>query len=204
MNNWHDLFGTQRAPQTTAYIEVTLRNGATTRHKLEKIETSIGRDGSKNDICVNENVVSAQHLLIRHDNSSDSYTLVHPHPARLPGGTTNGLIFKRRRVPGKEEFKHDLGHGDSFSINNEVMFRFIVEQPAAQGPRPQATAFDLNKDEMTIGRTSANDIQLDHPQVSARHAVLRKSGSGHLLIDRNSTNHTYVNGRSITRTLLKR
>ncbi|HET9918888.1 MAG TPA: ATP-binding cassette domain-containing protein, partial [Ktedonobacteraceae bacterium] len=47
-------------------------------------------------------------------------------------------------------------------------------------------------------------IQLDHPQVSARHAVLRKSGSGHLLIDRNSTNHTYVNGRSITRTLLKR
>jgi ABC-type multidrug transport system ATPase subunit len=49
----------------------------------------------------------------------------------------------------------------------------------------------------SIGRTPENDIQIPHPQVSSRHAVLHSIAGQLFLEDRGSANGTYVRGQRI-------
>jgi ABC-type multidrug transport system ATPase subunit/pSer/pThr/pTyr-binding forkhead associated (FHA) protein len=49
----------------------------------------------------------------------------------------------------------------------------------------------------TIGRTPDNDIRIDHPQVSSKHALLHKVQNQLFLEDRGSANGTYVRGQRI-------
>ena len=48
---------------------------------------------------------------------------------------------------------------------------------------------------VTIGRLSNNDVVLADPNVSRRHAELRRSGEDWVLVDLDSTNGTLVNGK---------
>ncbi len=57
--------------------------------------------------------------------------------------------------------------------------------------------YELADDTLTIGRTSDNDIVLDNPGVSSHHAEVKAEGIGHILIDRNSTNGTFINNQRI-------
>ena len=61
----------------------------------------------------------------------------------------------------------------------------------------------LNKSSISIGRGQECDIRLRSSSVSRYHAVLRISHDAVIFEDMNSTNGCYVNGRRITRQLLK-
>lgn len=50
----------------------------------------------------------------------------------------------------------------------------------------------------SIGRTPDNDIRIDSPQVSSRHALLHKVGADLFIEDRGSANGTYVRGQRIS------
>ncbi|MDP7035584.1 MAG: ATP-binding cassette domain-containing protein [Planctomycetota bacterium] len=47
---------------------------------------------------------------------------------------------------------------------------------------------------LTIGRSSTNQIELPHSQVSQLHALLRQAQGKHFILDQGSTNGTFVNG----------
>jgi ABC-type multidrug transport system ATPase subunit/ABC-type multidrug transport system permease subunit len=51
---------------------------------------------------------------------------------------------------------------------------------------------------LVVGRTSDNDLTIDHPLVSRHHAQFARSGSRWTVTDLRSTNGTYVNGRRVT------
>ncbi|GAA2341374.1 hypothetical protein GCM10009854_17300 [Saccharopolyspora halophila] len=51
----------------------------------------------------------------------------------------------------------------------------------------------LDKDVVTIGRASTNDIVLEDATVSSRHAEIRLRGDRHVLADGGSLNGTYLN-----------
>ena len=55
----------------------------------------------------------------------------------------------------------------------------------------------FDKDEITIGRVSGNDIVLAKGNISKRHTRLTKRDGGMEIADLKSTNGTYVNGRKI-------
>ena len=58
-------------------------------------------------------------------------------------------------------------------------------------------------DRRTIGKSSENDIVMNHDDVSRRHAVLYKEANGNIVVeDLNSTNGTFVNGCKITSQVL--
>src|ERR1035437_2347394 len=61
----------------------------------------------------------------------------------------------------------------------------------------------LTKDRTTLGRRPYNDIVIDNLAVSGEHAVIEMSVGAVYLEDLNSTNGTYVNGRTIKKHLLK-
>lgn len=58
---------------------------------------------------------------------------------------------------------------------------------------------ELGTDRMTIGRHPHNDIVLDHPTISSRHACITLLGDHALLEDLGSTNGTFVNGKRVER-----
>jgi predicted component of type VI protein secretion system len=70
-----------------------------------------------------------------------------------------------------------------------------------QGPRPNLV-FDLDQDSYTIGREAGNEIVIEDPQVSRRHAQLTRQGEAYILEDIGSTNGTYVNGKRVTAPVL--
>lgn len=59
--------------------------------------------------------------------------------------------------------------------------------------------FDLNRTELTLGRTEENDIQLPHRSVSSRHAKIVHDGGIYRIIDLDSANGVLVNGEEYAR-----
>jgi len=62
---------------------------------------------------------------------------------------------------------------------------------------------ELGGDIVTIGRDPSNKIVVDHPSISAHHALLLRSGTSYWLKDLNSTNGTWMNGDYVTDVELK-
>jgi len=62
---------------------------------------------------------------------------------------------------------------------------------------------ELGGDFLTIGRAPSNKIVVDHPSVSAQHALLLRTGASYWLKDLNSTNGTWINGDCVTDVELK-
>ena len=62
---------------------------------------------------------------------------------------------------------------------------------------------ELIGDFVFIGRTQSNQIVIDHPTVSAQHALLLRVGDSYWLKDLNSTNGTQINGVFVTEAALK-
>lgn len=72
------------------------------------------------------------------------------------------------------------------------MLRITVTK---EGGSPQVSTFD--KREISVGRTTANDLVIAEPGVSSHHARILFTGDGVTLIDLESTNGTFVNGERI-------
>jgi pSer/pThr/pTyr-binding forkhead associated (FHA) protein len=70
----------------------------------------------------------------------------------------------------------------------------VVESPAAVAP------FELKfeaDEQISIGRDPKSRVQLPDASVSLRHALIRPSGTGYVLIDESSTNGTYLNANRL-------
>lgn len=63
--------------------------------------------------------------------------------------------------------------------------------------------FPLGGAPLTIGRTEGNDVCIDHPTVSGRHARVEPMAEGFVLTDLGSRNGSFVNGKKVTRALLR-
>jgi pSer/pThr/pTyr-binding forkhead associated (FHA) protein len=65
------------------------------------------------------------------------------------------------------------------------------------GPTP-GKDFPLEKPELFIGRDLGNDIVINDPEVSRRHARLYLQGNAYIIEDLGSTNGTSINGQHLT------
>jgi len=63
----------------------------------------------------------------------------------------------------------------------------------------QGTRFELEGQAVGLGRDSANSLQLHDTEVSRQHAELQRTENTYLLVDLNSSNGTFVNGRRVQR-----
>ena len=61
----------------------------------------------------------------------------------------------------------------------------------------QGCRFDIRDSIVSIGRETSNLFQIHDPEVSRKHAEIRKSGQQDVLFDSNSSNGLFVNGKRI-------
>jgi predicted component of type VI protein secretion system len=64
------------------------------------------------------------------------------------------------------------------------------------GPTPDKV-YELSQAVVNIGRDYANDIVINHPEISRRHARLTVQGGSYILEDLGSTNGAFVNGQRL-------
>ena len=65
------------------------------------------------------------------------------------------------------------------------------------------TRHDVSQRRMVLGRSKECDLQVDDPNVSRRHAELRREGASFWIVDLGSTNGIDVNGRRTARAKLE-
>jgi pSer/pThr/pTyr-binding forkhead associated (FHA) protein len=97
----------------------------------------------------------------------------------------------------------DFGHTMVYSPDREA--RLLEPEPSrarallvAEGRRNA-----LSGDRVLIGRSRECDIALSDPNVSRRHAELRREGDGWAVVDLGSTNGVKVNRRRVNEALLQ-
>jgi hypothetical protein len=84
----------------------------------------------------------------------------------------------------------------------------VPEPEPARKPRERAlllwdgNELTLDQGVVVLGRSSGCDIVVDDPNVSRRHAEIRRLGEGYSLVDLGSTNGTEVNGQRVGETSL--
>ncbi len=71
------------------------------------------------------------------------------------------------------------------------MPRIVITVP---GRTPQPYRFQLDRQSVSLGRGSENDIVVDCPSVSVRHAVMERIEGGYRLRDQGSTNGIKLDG----------
>src|SRR5688500_18580947 len=73
------------------------------------------------------------------------------------------------------------------------MFQITINEKGGQ-----AKSLDFDKNEITIGRVQGNDVVLPNGNISKRHSRIVLKDGKFIIIDMQSTNGTYVNGKKIT------
>jgi Flp pilus assembly CpaF family ATPase len=74
----------------------------------------------------------------------------------------------------------------------------VIELRIEGGPEPDSRVERFDRDEISIGRTKANDLVLAHSTVSSRHARIQRENGRWVVVDQGSTNGTSLNGAPVT------
>jgi pSer/pThr/pTyr-binding forkhead associated (FHA) protein len=166
-------------------------------------KTRIGRDEA-NEISIPHEGLSRLHATISY--SGGTYWIE-------DGGSTNGTFLNGHRIK-KERLKAfdviSLGRGvDLIFLMAEVsdlsaaLRRGIVnaKMVALDGPEPGAARV-IPKGTITIGRTSACNVQLEGKAISKIHARIERTSDRLVVSDLGSSNGTFVNGAPIETAVL--
>ncbi len=63
--------------------------------------------------------------------------------------------------------------------------------------------YELKEFETSIGRDDVNSIPIDHPSISRVHCFINRKEGYYEIVDNDSTNGVFVNGKKVKKTLLK-
>jgi len=181
-------------PNESPHLSIRWPNGHTNYFAVEKDVTLVGRSpGADLSIPEGYGFVSSRHFELRRH--AGNFTIVDLN-------STNGTLLNNR--PLAADTPADLHNNaiirigdDSFGISLGMTF-FNPLEPAvpADGFVMSAPSLVMEKPIM-IGRLTENDIQLDEPDVSRRHAIINIVNQTYVLQDLGSRNGTFVNGHLV-------
>ncbi|MBN1179403.1 MAG: FHA domain-containing protein [Anaerolineae bacterium] len=158
---------------------------------LDRDTFTIGRR-SDNDIVLPAGYVSGHHARLDKEETGWQYTDL---------DSTNGTYVNGERVTSVTLKDGDIIrigdlHGNSVSLTFRVSGSGDVTMPTPSAIRMGSTALGM-RGTLLVGRDPKSDVHIDAPTVSWHHARLEQTASGHVLVDLNSTNGTFVNGERL-------
>lgn len=111
-------------------------------------------------------------------------------PSRSDGGPYGTVVLSPDELP-KRAGGSDAGGGPDAPVLVGLAARF------------GETRFALPAERARIGRDAENDIVLNEPDISLEHARITRSGGQWRLVDLNSTNGTFVNGKRVDHSVIQ-
>ena len=180
---------------TTTYASLRVqRSGSIREYPLTLLVNYIGR-AADNQIMLDESAVSGHHAKLEWSSGALFITDLE---------STHGTILNDKGIePG---IRHPLKNADVIHIGSFVLtVQYLAKTVAQKTVKSQQLALQ-GQSTVSIGRESDNDIVVQHPTVSRRHArVIWNARIGkHLVEDLHSTNGTFVNGQRVVRPVLLR
>lgn len=152
----------------------------------------IGRSHT-NDCVLDNQTVSRTHAVI--DVDADEQ-----HGRLRDLNSTHGTYVNGKRITAEVM----ISCSDTLRLGSEVItLGGILAKANKTVIRKTDAGSPPGVERRTIGKSSDNNIILNHDDVSRRHAIIYKEANGNVVIeDLNSTNGTYVNGIKITSQVL--
>jgi ABC-type multidrug transport system ATPase subunit/pSer/pThr/pTyr-binding forkhead associated (FHA) protein len=142
----------------------------------------IGRDPSRCQLVLEHPSVSAVHAELSFNEGR----------GLLTDRSSNGTFVNGLRIVSGE-----LHDGDYITFGRYAGKSLIFK--SGLEPQLKIEKVGLDKDCITIGRDPSNDVVIDHPVVSKKHAEIIKQNGKVILVDLGSTNGTFVNGIKVKR-----
>lgn len=195
-------------PNSAAKLDIRKDQTPIRDFPLMQNEVSLGRSPDNHLTLSDDLSVSRHHAQIKY--TGNAYVVTDLNSS--DGTYVNGIQL----VP---HAPRTLVAGDQVRIGNyELIFSVSAPIPA-QPPAPasalkttisgvpdvgagatptQARHLDLKgRDTLTLGRDPLNDMAINHPSVSRFHAQIKKQDGSYIVLDLNSTNGTFLNGKQI-------
>ncbi|WP_299416310.1 FHA domain-containing protein [Acaryochloris sp. IP29b_bin.148] len=193
-------------PNSAAKLDIQKDQTFIRDFPLTQNEVSLGRSPDNHLILGDDLSVSRHHAQIKYTGTEYVVTDLNSSD----GTYVNGIQL----VP---HAPRTLVMGDQVRIGN---YELIFSVLAAAQPSPSAAAqkttisgvpdvdsgaaltqarhLDLKgRDTLTLGRDPLNDMTINHPSVSRFHAQIKKQDGSYIVLDLNSTNGTFLNGKQI-------
>ena len=186
-------------PEDTPYLSLHLPNGQLGYFAIRNNINIIGR-GKEASLRIPYRFVSARHFELRWneaeflitDLASTNGTLVNNKPLapNVPTSIFNNTIIR-------------IGD-DAFGSSIGLTFANPLERKAPQDGYVMSapTMMVQQSKPLIIGRDVDSDIHLNAPDISRKHAALKRVGDQYMLEDLNSVNGTIVNNQRITSVVL--
>jgi ABC-type multidrug transport system ATPase subunit/pSer/pThr/pTyr-binding forkhead associated (FHA) protein len=139
-------------------------------------------------------------LLIEHPSVSPIHAALELTPDRrvqiIDQQGSNGTFVNGRRIQTSV-----LQDGDLIQLGQCESRLLLFRQ--SRGRTVELKDVELDRPVTRVGRDPSNDVPLQHPTVSNFHAEIRRQNGELTLVDKASTNGTFVNGQRVQRHVLK-
>ena len=165
-------------------------------------EVVIGRDSSA-QICLEKTVISKQHAQLIFDANSNLFV--------IDLGSSNGTFLNDRKL--EQGVPYQIRTTDQLRFAGDHGIKLVFNPDSYQIDNSQNASTNSNasniantnilekfktKNIISIGRSDDNDVILNHTSISRRHATIeKKSQDEFVILDQNSTNGTYINGKRL-------
>lgn len=165
----------------------------------------VGRSASA-QICLNNNSISGQHAQFIFDENDNLFI--------IDLSSSNGTFINKQRI--ESGIPYQLRSSDVLNlankhgielVDNPDAYELVKASPQSETIKTGDSNFSTTnilqkfntKKIITIGRSAESDVFLDHPSISRQHATVeKKDNSIFILVDKGSTNGTYVNGKRVS------
>ncbi|MBL0345012.1 FHA domain-containing protein [Candidatus Villigracilis affinis] len=173
--------------------------------ELTRTSYNIGRQ-EDNDIVIAAEVVSRQHALLEFNSLDWIITDLQSKNGTYINGSkvdkftlSDGISLQMGRNPKTAiTITFQLAPQSAISASPSAMDTAIEPREPTTGLVKMRSLPSSNKNHQIIGRDPEADINLPSPSVSRRHAALQASQPEWQLVDLNSKNGTFLNGKRIT------
>lgn len=195
-------------PNSAAKLEIRKNQTLIKEFQLSQTEVNLGRSPDNQLVLSDDLSVSRRHAVIQF--TGNGYVVTDLNSS--DGSYVNGIQL----APHSPRV---LVAGDQVRIGNYELIFLVAAAAPAQPAVPasaqkttisgipeaglastptQARQLDLKgRDTLTLGRDPLNDMAINHPSVSRFHAQIKKQEGSYIVLDLNSTNGTFLNGKQI-------